>query len=678
MLITSFRLLWIDYSRAFAYDDQPLAKKGILDLRGFEFSHRKSLVLNGQWEFYPSEFIWEFDKILDKTTYLQVPGDWDEAFDESSDRGFKYGTYRLRILLGDNHPKSLSMRIEKISNASKFYINGKLMGEAGIPSQFFDSHKAFKVPYRIDIEPDHNVLDIVIHNSNHLSKGGITRSIRLGESSAIDRFIHTSIGSQFLLIIVLLINSFYSLSLYLLGIKNKGLIYSSLLLFFGIMGILMLEDKLLLSVFKIDYNLFNKIALLNYTFIGMLIPLIAYFFLNLKNKMEFSHIQILLTTSFAYILFVIFAPYNILAPTSFILVAIIIFSILLATSMVFRAVIKKRNLMFLLLACLFLGSDLTWMIIKYSFSLELLHYPFDMMFATFAFVAFWFNDFVLSRNNAISLAKKLELEDKKKDAFLVNTSHELREPLYDIRNIIQTILEDSEHPINENHRIMLESLIDINKNMGYKLHDIVDERLRIEAAWLQSQIQPHFVFNTLNTIASLAVIDVDKMGQLLEKFSEYLRLSIDFKNAKPLIDINQELSLIKSYLYIQKKRFGERINIIWDLQANLHISIPPLTIQPLVENAINHGILKRNQGGTITISIKKTDNFFIIMVGDDGVGIEGNELNSILKDLRDDGPNRMGIGLRNINKRLNQIYNKDLSIESKPNKGTKVSFKVMP
>ncbi len=299
-----------------------------------------------------------------------------------------------------------------------------------------------------------------------------------------------------------------------------------------------------------------------------------------------------------------------------------------------------------------------------------------MMFATFAFVAFWFNDFVRSRNKAIDLSKRLQLEDKKKDAFLVNTSHELRAPLYDMRDIIQTILGDRDCPIDKNNKERLESLVNINKKMGYILNDIVDERLRIEAAWLQSQIHPHFLFNTLNSIASLAVVDIDKMGRLLEEFSEYLRLSADFKNAKPLIDINRELSLVKSYLYIQRERFGERINIVWDLEPHLGILIPPLTIQPLVENAIKHGILKRKEGGTITISIKRGDEFFNIRVEDDGIGMGLKELDSILHDLKDDTPNRMGIGLRNISKRLYQIYNEDLSIDSSPGKGTIVSFKV--
>jgi len=119
----------------------------------------------------------------------------------------------------------------------------------------------------------------------------------------------------------------------------------------------------------------------------------------------------------------------------------------------------------------------------------------------------------------------------------------------------------------------------------------------MQGAWLQAQIQPHFIFNTLNSIAALGIIDSTKMQKLLLEFSNYLRISFDFKNSNPVVELKHELELVKSYIYIEQERFEDRLKIDWDIDDNINFYIPPLTIQLLVENAINHGILKKIEGG---------------------------------------------------------------------------------
>src|SRR5690625_5227651 len=129
------------------------------------------------------------------------------------------------------------------------------------------------------------------------------------------------------------------------------------------------------------------------------------------------------------------------------------------------------------------------------------------------------------------------------------------------------------------------------------------ERLRMESAWLQAQIQPHFLFNTLNSIIALSEIDIERMQKLIDAFSHVLRSKFDFQNLNNLIPIEQELDLIKSYLYIEKERFGERLKITWDIDENSQVIIPALSIQPLVENAVKHGIMSRSKGGHLTIQV---------------------------------------------------------------------------
>src|SRR5699024_10727667 len=140
-------------------------------------------------------------------------------------------------------------------------------------------------------------------------------------------------------------------------------------------------------------------------------------------------------------------------------------------------------------------------------------------------------------------------------------------------------------------RSRIEALITIKQS--------VQEKLRLEAAWLQAQIQPHFIFNVLNSVIALSEINLDKMRELLNEFSDFLRYKFQFQDMDELISIQNELSLVRSYLHIEKVRFEEMIQVDWRIDDCKEVKIPFLTIQPLVENAMKHGILKRNRGGKI-------------------------------------------------------------------------------
>lgn len=165
--------------------------------------------------------------------------------------------------------------------------------------------------------------------------------------------------------------------------------------------------------------------------------------------------------------------------------------------------------------------------------------------------------------------------------------------------------------------------------LNVRVHSLTDlqasihERLRMEAAWLQAQIRPHFMLNTLNAIVSLSEMDIPRMSRLLERFSHYLQSSFYLKNLDKVVPLQDELDLLTSYLYIEKERFGERLHIEWELdKIEEKVMVPPLSIQTLVENAVNHGVLKKIDGGTIHIQIRKKDGYVEIAIIDDGVGME--------------------------------------------------------
>ncbi|WP_096185803.1 sensor histidine kinase [Evansella halocellulosilytica] len=195
----------------------------------------------------------------------------------------------------------------------------------------------------------------------------------------------------------------------------------------------------------------------------------------------------------------------------------------------------------------------------------------------------------------------------------------------------------------------------------------------LEAKWLQAQIQPHFIFNTLNSINALSTIDINKMRKLVEEFSEFLRSRFDFHSFNKSVSVKEELSIVKSYLYIEKVRFGEKLNVRWELDDVEEFYLPTLTIQPIVENAIKHGILKQANGGTLEIKVFKKKDYVRVIVKDNGIGMDEKEILSI-EDF--DSGEFNGVGLVNTNRRLIKDFGTGLNIKSKVGVGTVVAFNI--
>lgn len=212
-----------------------------------------------------------------------------------------------------------------------------------------------------------------------------------------------------------------------------------------------------------------------------------------------------------------------------------------------------------------------------------------------------------------------------------------------------------------------------------RVHTLLDmktsaeERLEMESAWLQAQIQPHFLFNTLNTILALSEIDIKRMQKLLEAFNQLLRQKFQFQRSEELWSIQEEIDFVRSYVYIEQERFGDRIMVNWDIDEDLQFKIPSLSIQPLVENAIRHGILTKIEGGTITIRAKSYYHYATVEVIDDGMGMDADTLQNLFNKEKLE---RSGVGLTNVNARLQKLFGEKMIIESSVNKGTKISFRV--
>lgn len=204
-----------------------------------------------------------------------------------------------------------------------------------------------------------------------------------------------------------------------------------------------------------------------------------------------------------------------------------------------------------------------------------------------------------------------------------------------------------------------------------KLKRSVQDGIHAEMAFLQAQIKPHFLYNALNTIISFCWTDPEKAAELIMELSNYLRSSFDFSNMDRFVRIEKEIDFVQSYLVIEKARFEEKINCQYEID-DVSFMIPTLILQPIVENAVKHGILKNEKGGNIKISIKQKCEAILIKVEDDGVGMPAEKLGDVLNEK---SINR-SVGLRNVDKRLKRIYGYGLEIESEVEKGTKVYIKI--
>ena len=183
-----------------------------------------------------------------------------------------------------------------------------------------------------------------------------------------------------------------------------------------------------------------------------------------------------------------------------------------------------------------------------------------------------------------------------------------------------------------------------------------------------SQIQPHFMYNALSSIAMMCTIDPQTAQKATVTFAKYLRGNMDsIKQTKP-VPFEQELEHLKKYLYIEKLRFGDKLNIEYDIQATDFV-LPQLSIQPLVENAVKHGVGMKKKGGTVTVSTRETDSAFEVIVSDDGVGFDTSA------ERKDDG--RSHVGMENTRKRVKEMCGGEIRIESRVGEGT-VATVVLP
>ena len=185
---------------------------------------------------------------------------------------------------------------------------------------------------------------------------------------------------------------------------------------------------------------------------------------------------------------------------------------------------------------------------------------------------------------------------------------------------------------------------------------------------LQAQINPHFLFNALNTIVHYCRTQPDTARELLLHLGNYYRNNLSVPDT--LITIDKEIQHINDYVKIEAARFEGKLQVSYNIPEDCKCTIPPLILQPIVENAVKHGLYPKKDGGKVAISGCRQEGKVVLVVEDDGVGMEASQIEEVLKP----DPKRQNIGLSNVNERLKCIYGKEFGvlIESRIGEGTRV------
>ena len=238
---------------------------------------------------------------------------------------------------------------------------------------------------------------------------------------------------------------------------------------------------------------------------------------------------------------------------------------------------------------------------------------------------------------------------------------------YDLSNVSDTgkEMEDICNALNDMARVIQQNIkiaeekAELEKKLLVSENEILkrDERLAAsELKMLQNQINPHFLFNTLNMIYRMSLNEGAKdASEMLIKTSQLLRYGLD--NQKQISTLGKEIEMIKQYVDIQKKRFGQRVQFIIDYDCeNLHdLHMPGLIFQPLVENALIHGLHDTMEGGEVVVCAKRNDEYLQLSVADNGCGLSSEELEELtLNDYQKKEGNHLG--LYNVIKRMEMYF----------------------
>lgn len=627
------RIIWASLQTS---PDHPHAVRGELDLRGFDFTKDHTVALDGDWEFYPGEFVMKSESNPissgEGRTFIHVPGNWNSAESAHNSSQYGYGSYRLRIKVNPDHEQTYGIRVSNVRTSSELYVNDRLLARAGQPAKTREQYTARSIPYSATFQADTGEIDIVVQVANYDNrlKGGLVESIKFGSKLAVDKEVWFSVNMQLVVCVVLMIHALYALILYVIGHRHKVMIYFFMLVVSAVVMTMLVDDKLLMVWLPaINYEWSIKLVLLSFIGIGA-------FLLQFAKSLLPEHAEHTVFRWFP-LLCVIAALPVVLLPASYALSALSVcyFIDLLACLFFLRfslhtAIMSDKDAIYLVLGLTSVLSNVIGGYLKGL--LDMGYYPIDLIVAFLAFATFWFKRYFRISAKTAKLAEKLQKTDKLKDDFLANTSHELRNPLHGILNIAQTVLDTGIHEHDDKNRENMKLLISVGKRMSYMLGDLLD-MTRLQ----ENGIRLHMKSVCVQAVAS--------------GVTEMLRFMTE----------------------------GKPIHIVNDIPANFpDVMADENRLTQILFNLL-HNAVKYTDQGHITIKAEVKDGMANIVVADTGIGIDLETQQRMFAPYEqgDSGITAIGGGIGlglSICKQLVELHGGTLEVNSIPGQGSEFSF----
>lgn len=640
LVITIFRLIWIT---TITISDPIQTEDGVFHLESLSFTDHEITTLNGNWFFYPGQFLMPDatnDPSVIERKVIPVPNDWGSSLTNDESRStYGYGTYHLQLVLPESRTQTYGLRVPDIHTSASLYINGQLVGESGRPSASPDEYEPERLPHTVTFTTETEYVDIVIHVANYDNHryGGIVQPIEFGTDEAIMKRTFISATMQLITSALFLFHALYILILLLMRVDKKELNYLFMLLLSTSIAILLDNDRLLLHVVPLNYEWAIKLTQLAYVSTAFFSVLFIKSLFSIHEKTLTYRWLIRLFSCF-YIVFLLF-PIQYSGYLNLTMALFISMSFVYVLYMIWQLLVTENpRAVFLLMSILAMTSSMLWPVIESIRGLNVGFYPFDMIIALIGFASFLFKYYIdMSHQNA-ELAMQLQKEDKQKDQFLANTSHELRNPLHSIINITQSVIDHDNVQLDQQNRKRLETVMTVGQHMALTLNDLLDITLLKERR------------------VKLILKEVDMLA-VASSVMDMLHYLVEGKDVSFTLHLPRTLPNV----YADENRLTQ---ILFNL---LH-------------NAVKH-----TNEGEIIIGANVENDLLEIFVSDTGIGMSEEAQQRIFSPYtqnvsEDEGyesEHGVGLGLT-ICKELVELHGGSLSVHSEIGVGSTFSFTIPP
>lgn len=634
VVLSVSRILWMDLFRY----HQVSIQNGQLDLRDWNAEDGDIVLLDGEWEFFPSQWLMgsRSDQVAGekKPALIYVPGGWNEALNDENPTPYGFASYRLRLHVNPEKERRYSIRVPSVRTASELYVNGRLLAKSGRTAESKESYVAENLPYSTTFTADENgVIELVIQAANYVDgrSSGIVRSIKFGSEETIAKEMKASVFTQLLAALIFLMHAVYALILYVLGNKERRLLYFALLaLTTAFSTVLSNDEKLFHQFFYMGIDWDFRLA--NFSFM-----LGAYALLACTSHRELPYwsriypVYKIVSLGIAGItlglnpdqITMLFPVYLLL---SAIAAAVAMISILK------RLIKDVMGNLLLLCALLALIHHLIWMLVWRESGLSLVYYPFDLIISIGCIASVWFKGYFIMHAQTKELAATLQRMNDHKDQFLANTSHEFKNPLHSMLNMSQSVLSRERHSLQERSVKELETVLSVGRRLTLILNDLIDVMSLREG---NPRLQKTVIY--IQPIVT-GVIDM-------------LQINAEVKSVKMINEIPEQFPPV----HADENRV---IQIVFNLL---------------------HNAVKYTNEGMISIQAFSKEGRAYIVIKDTGIGMDEDMLKRLFHPYEQASTSEtmieggFGLGL-SISKQLVELHEGTLEVSSVLGKGSTFTF----